>query len=78
MHRAVSHHAEPLAISVSRRCLHLASRNARRQACVPRKFMVPYTFDLATKQRHTVITIIPLSVMSSFGKLQEVSKAFIY
>ena len=43
MHRAVSHRAEPLAISVSRRCLHLASRNARRQACAPRKFMVLLT-----------------------------------
>lgn len=37
--------------------------------------MVPYAFDLATKQQHTVITIILLSVMSSFRKLQEVSKA---
>lgn len=36
--------------------------------------MVPYAFDLATKQQHTVITIILLSVMSSFRKLQEVSK----
>lgn len=34
------------------------------------------TLGLATKQQHTVITIILLSVMSSFRKLQEVSKAF--